>query len=157
MEIKPKFFKVPAGRLITSNLPWQRLSLDYVGPLPSRTNFKYILVIIDEFSRFPFAFPCSDIGASTVIKHLSYLFSIFGNPSSIHSDRGPQFESLELNNFLLNNGIVKTRTTPYNPQGNGQCERANGIILKTINLTLREQGKDKHEWESVLNIALNSI
>ena len=156
-EVKPRFFKPDKGTLISSIKPWQRLSVDFVGPLESVSQNKYLLVIVDEFSRFPFAIPCSDMSARTVIIELNKLFSIFGTPHAIHSDRGAQFESEELRNFLLNNNIVKTRTTPYRPQGNGQCERSNGTILKIINLALRERKLHKSNWEAVLNQALSSI
>ena len=123
----------------------------------STTNNKYLLVVIDEYSRFPFGFPCSDISAQTVIKHLAYLFCLFGTPSTIHSDRGTQFESHEMKTFLLNNGIIKSRTTPYRPQANGQCEKTNGTVLKTIKLILKERKMDKSKWENVLHEALSSI
>jgi hypothetical protein len=117
-ELKPQFFKPPAGRLITATRPWERLSMDFVGPLPTSNSLKFILVVVDEFSRYPFAFACSDITSAVVIKHLSHVFSLFGSPSSIHSDRGTQFESKELSEFLLRNRVVKSRTSPYRPQGN---------------------------------------
>ena len=156
-ELKPKFFQPGQGTLITSTRPWQRLSIDFVGPMISTTNNKYLLVVIDEYSRFPFGFPCSDISAQTVIKHLAYLFCLFGTPSTIHSDRGTQFESHEMKTFLLNNGIIKSRTTPYRPQANGQCEKTNGTVLKTIKLILKERKMDKSKWENVLHEALSSI
>ncbi|GFW63993.1 putative retrovirus-related pol polyprotein from transposon opus [Trichonephila clavipes] len=58
-------------------------------------------------------------------------------PSFIHSDRGSSFMSHELKSFLTSQGIATSRTTPYNPAGNGQVERYNGIIWKTIQLALR--------------------
>ncbi|GFW69424.1 retrovirus-related Pol polyprotein from transposon opus [Trichonephila clavipes] len=79
-----------------------------------------------QFERFPFAIPCSDISAKTVILHLKNIFSIFGMPSFIHSDRGSSFMSHELKSFLTSQGIATSRTTPYNPAGNGQVERYNG-------------------------------
>ena len=156
-ELKPRFFKPPVGQLISSTRPWERLSMDFVGPLPSSTKNRFLLVVVDEYSRYPFAFPCSQITTDVVIGHLLQLFALFGTPSSIHSDRGTQFESEKLSQFLQRNGVVKTRTTPYRPQGNGQCERTNGTIMRTINLALRSFGLDKSKWEQVLPAALSSI
>ena len=45
--------------------------------------------------------------------------------------------STELKGFLHQKGIATSRTTPYNLQGNGQVERYNGIISKTITLALK--------------------
>ena len=50
-----------------------------------------MLTVVDEFSRFPFAFPCESIDAKTVIASLNQLFAIFGLPSYVHSDRAATF------------------------------------------------------------------
>ncbi|GFV79415.1 retrovirus-related Pol polyprotein from transposon opus [Trichonephila clavipes] len=126
-ELKPRFVK-NVGTLVKATAPFEMLNLDFKGPLPSVSRNHYILTIVDEFSRFPFAIPCSDISAKTVILHLKNIFSIFGMPSFIHSDRGSSFMSHELKSFLTSQGIATSRTTPYNPAGNGQVERYNGII-----------------------------
>ena len=58
-------------------------------------------------------------------------------PQYIHSDRGTYFMSVELKSFLKNRGIWTSRTTPRNPQGNGQVERLNAILWKTISRILK--------------------
>lgn len=156
-ECKPRYYKPPPGILIQATRAWERLSVDFIGPLPSSTRNRYILTVVDEYSRYPFAFPCSDMSAEIVAKHLFELFSMFGAPGSIHSDRGTQFESKALRQFLARNGVMKTRTTPYHPEGNAQCERVNGTILRTVNLALKNEGLSKLQWESVLPRALASI
>ena len=88
-ECKPRFYKSPNFHLIKSTQPFERLNMDFKGPLPTVSRNQYILTVVDEFSRFPFAIPCKDMESSTVIKALSSIFSLFGLPSYIHSDRGP--------------------------------------------------------------------
>lgn len=156
-ECKPRFHKPPAAHLIKSTQPFERLNIDFKGPIPSSTRNQYILTIIDEYSRFPFAFACQDVTSETVKKCLIQLFSIFGLPSYIHSDRGSAFMSRDLKNFLHEKGVAPSRTTPYNPQCNGQTERYNGIIMKTIQLALRQKKLDMRQWERVLPDALHSI
>lgn len=136
-EIKPRFIKMPPQTLIKASQPFERLSIDFKGPLPSNSRNRFILTVVDEYSRFPFAYPCADVSAATVKKHLTNLFSIFGNPSFVHSDRGTAFMSDELKAFLLSRRIATSRTTAFNPQGNGQAERYNGIIWQTVSLALR--------------------
>ena len=80
--------------------------MDFKGPLPSSSKNRYILTIIDEYSRFPFAFAGPILEASTVIKCLEQLFAIFGMPNYIHSDRGQSFMTKELNDHLHNLGIA---------------------------------------------------
>ena len=47
-------------------------------------------------------------------------------------------------------GVPTSRTTRYNPRGNGQIERYNGIIWKTIVLALRVKRLSLTHWEYVL-------
>jgi hypothetical protein len=142
---------------VKATQPFERLSVDFKGPLPSITGNKYLLTIIDEFSRFPFAFACSNISASTVINCFYQLFAIFGLPSFIHSDRGTAFMSSELKSFLNDKGIATSRTTPYNPAGNGQVERLNSTLWKAITLALKSKNLQINNWESVLLDALHSV
>ena len=158
MEVKPRFHIEGSGSLIKATKPFERINVDFKGPLPtSPTGHRYLLTIVDEYSRFPFAYPCSDMSATTIIKHLTELFCLFGLPSYIHSDRGANFMSEELRTFLHSRGVATSRTTPYNPQGNGQIERYNGIIWKAITLSLRSNNLKPTQWMLVLNDALHSI
>ena len=156
-ECKPKFYKPPTVPLIKATQPFERLNLDFKGPLPSTSPHKYFLDIVDEYSRFPFVFPSKDVSSPSVIKCLSQLFSIFGLPAYVHSDRGQSFMSNELKNWLHSKGIATSRTTPYNPQGNGQVERYNGIIWRTITLALNERKLPIERWQEVLPDALHSV
>ena len=60
--------------------------------------------------------------ASTVIECLIQLFTIFGMPAFIHSDRGPSLVSQELRAYFTGKGVALSHTTAYNPAGNGQVE-----------------------------------
>jgi len=156
-RVKPQFFQKENKSLIQAMRPFDRLSIDFKGPLPSSSVNKYLLVIVDEYSRFPFAFPCKDTTADTVIKCLISLFSVFGMPGYLHSDRGTSFMSTNLKEFLLGHGISTSRTTPYHPTGNGQCEKYVGLVWKTINLALQTKKLHIQNWEAVLPDALHSI
>lgn len=155
-EVKPRFLK-SRGTLIKATAPFERINIDFKGPIPSKTRNYYILTIIDEYSRFPFAYACKDITSATVIKCLTNLFMLFGTPAYVHSDRGSSFISRELLSFLHSNGIASSHSTPYNPQGNGQVERLNGTLWKTINLALKTKNLQTRDWEEVLQEALHSI
>lgn len=154
--VKPRFFK-HQGTLIKATSAFERLNIDFKGPLPSSNRNRYLLVIIDEYSRFPFAFSCPDMSSSTVISKLKSLFCTFGIPSYIHSDRGASFMSQELRNYLNSLGISSSRTTAYNPACNGQVERYNGIVWRSIELALKSLNLDINKWESVLEDALHSV
>ena len=65
--------------------------------------------------------------------------------------------SAEIKNFLFTKGVATSHTTAYNPQGNGQVERLNGTLWKTISLALKTRGLPTTHWEIVLHDALHCI
>ena len=156
-ECKPRFYQPENTHLIKATQPFERLGVDFKGPLPSTDKNLYFLTIVDEYSRFPFVFPCSDMTTPTVISCLCQLFALFGTPAYIHSDRGASFMSRELLEFLMSKGIASSRTTSYNPQGNGQTERYNGIVWKAIIMALKSRNLPPKCWQIVLPDALHSI
>jgi len=135
-ECKPRFCKPEQSHLIKATHAFERLNIDFKGPLPSTDKNVYFLTIVDEYSRFPFVFPCQDMTTSTVVSCLCQLFSLFGMPAYIHSDRGSSFMSKELREFLISN---------------------NGSIWKAITMALGSRGLPMKLWQVVLPDALHSV
>ena len=154
-EVKPRYFKPPRGQLIKAMKPFERISMDFKGPLKGR--YPYLLILIDEYSRYPFAFPCSNLSTKTLIDCLSKLFCLFGFPSYVHSDRGTSFMSKELKAFLVSRGIASSHFTPYHRHGNGQCERTIQTVWRTIKLMLHERSLPEERWIDVLAESLHSF
>ena len=155
-ELKPQFLRPVNPPLIKATQPFERISIDFKGPLPSVTQNKYFLNVVDEYSRFPFVFPSKNMESSTIIEHLGQLFSIFGLPGYVHSDNGPSLISGEFRNWLISMGIPYSNSAGYNPKGNGQVERYNGVIWKSILLALKSKKLEPKHWETVLPAVLHS-
>ena len=153
-ELKPRFYKPPIAHIVKATEPFERISIDFKGPLPSSTKNCFILTVVDEFSRFPFAFPCASCDAKTVISCLKQLFTLFDMPGYVHSDRGPAFMSQELIAFLNSCGTACSKTSVYNAPGNGQCERYNDVVWNAIMLALKSCNLDIRNWQDVMNDAL---
>ena len=151
-DCKPK--RVP---LIKATQPFERINIDFKGPLPSNNGSKYFLNIVDEYSRFPFVFPCSDVSATTVVKCLTTLFSLFRMPTYVHSDQGASFMSHELRAFLGEKGIASSQTISYNPGENGQVERYNGVVWKVVEMSLKSKNLHVKYWQDILPDVLHSI
>ena len=62
--------------------------------------------------------------SESTINDLRYLFASFRLAEEIVSDNGPQFVSVEFQNFVKANGIKHIRSAPYHPSSNGEAERA---------------------------------
>ena len=157
-EVKPRYFKhTEPQHLIKALAPFERLNLDFKGELPSSTKNKFILTIVDEYSRYPFAFPVPDTSAEVIKRCLLTVFGVFGMPNYIHNDNGSSLISEELKLFLLKRGIATSRSTRYNPEGNGQVEKYNGVIWKAVQLALKTKKLPLSDWEYVITDALHSL
>ena len=55
-KIKPQFFKPKTVHLIKTICPFERLSLDFQGPLPSTNQNRFLITIINDYSSFPLRF-----------------------------------------------------------------------------------------------------
>jgi len=128
-EIKPRFFKPPVQTLIKTLRPWDRLSLDFNGPV--RGACPHLLVAVDEYSRFPFVSPCKNMKSSTVIACLLSLFCVFGFSSCVHNDSGSPLVrrrglTFPLAAFLL---AVPPPTTPLGTaSANGSTKPFGGLF-----------------------------
>ena len=156
-EIKPQFHRKSDGVLIKATQPMERVSIDFKGPLKSSTRNKYLLVAVDEYSRFPCTFPCPNMETSTFIKCLDSLFSLCSTAGFVHSDRGPSLMSEELRSYLLSRGIASSHSAAYSRRGNGQVERYVQTTWKLVLLSLKMHSFPTSEWERVMPEALHSM
>lgn len=135
------------GHLLASR-PNEVLAIDYTTLEPALNGVENILVMTDVFSKYTIAIPTWDQRAPTVARVLvTEWFYKFGVPARLHSDQGRNFESSLVQQLCSLYGIVKTRTTPYHPAGNGQCERFNRTLhnlLRTLPVSR------KRDWNTCL-------
>ena len=156
-EVKPQFYAKPKYSLVKATQPLERMSIDFKGPLPSCSRNVFLLVIIDEYSRFPFCFPCPNMQAQTVIKHLNELFTLCGVPGFIHSDNATTFKASAIKNFLNSKGAATIHSSIYHPEGNSQVERSIGSIWRTVKLALKARHLPINRWESVIPEVLHYL
>ncbi|KAK9719375.1 Integrase core domain [Popillia japonica] len=112
------------------NEPWERLHVDYLGPLQG----KHYLIVLDAHTKWVEVFELSTPSSNLTIKVLRTLFARFGLPKTIVSDNGRRFVSHEFKEFLELNGITQIATAPYHPASNGAAENS----VKTIKYALRK-------------------
>ena len=115
--------------------PWQKVDIDFLGPLPSGD---YILVVIDEYTRFPEVFITKSTSLKPTIANLDKLFSSYGIPEEVKSDNGPPFKSRGFKQFSRRLGFKHRRITPRHPKANGLVENFNRMIIKILKIARME-------------------
>lgn len=124
--------------------PFNRVGLDILGPFPRSTlNNRYVLVLMDYFTKWPEAIPVPNQTAETVAEALvANVFSRFGTPGEIHTDQGRNFESRLFKEVLSRLGVKRTRSTPLHPQSCGLVERFNRTLTDGIAKLVSDHQKD---------------
>lgn len=143
------------GKLRRYNVgaPFERIAFDILGPLPrSADGNRYLLVVMDYFTKWPEAYPIPDQEAPTVAEVMVQRWiSRFGVPLQIHSDQGRNFTSAVINGLCELLGIDKTQTTPLHPQSDGMVERFNRTILNNLSLMV---SRNQQDWDQKLPLFL---
>ena len=128
--------------------PLELVHMDYLSLEPSKGNIENVLVITDHFTRYALAYPSKTQTAQATARILWDNFIChYGFPEKFISDQGRNFESDLIKELCKIAGVKKLHTTPYHPQGNGQCERFNSTLCNMLG-TLSE--KEKSDWKSYL-------
>jgi len=124
----------PHGELnkISVGAPLDLVTMDILSGLPTASDgSKYILVLVDAFTKWVEAYPLPDQEDSTCMDAAyAGFFARFGLPLQLHSDQGHNFESTLVKELCALAGVHKTRTTPFHPRSDGLTERANRTIFK---------------------------
>lgn len=146
------------GRPKHCSRPFQTVSVDLVGPLPTTRKLNsYILVVTCCFSKYCLLFPIKRATAEIVTKILEdQVFLIHGIPSTVILDNGKQFVSATLKNMLEKYKVPKLHFTPkYSPHIN-TVERYNKTIMTAISTFI---STDQRVWDTLvpkIQFAVNS-
>ncbi|XP_064468552.1 uncharacterized protein LOC135379836 [Ornithodoros turicata] len=140
----------PPGKFLPPDRRFQIIHIDLVGPLPHSSGFRYILTMVDRFTRWPEAVPIIDMRAETVARALLDAWICrYGTPDQVVTDRGAQFESSLFHELCGLFGTTRTRTTAYHPCANDLVERFHRQ-MKSCFRALRHPEK----WTSALPLIL---
>nr|GEY78098.1 reverse transcriptase domain-containing protein [Tanacetum cinerariifolium] len=109
-------------------------------------NFIQICEIFDVEAK---ALPTND--ARVVVKFLKSLFSRFGIPRAIISDRGTHFYNDQFTRVMIKYGVTHRLATTYHPQTGSQVEVSNHGLKRILEKTVEENCTS---WSDKLDDAL---
>jgi exonuclease III len=121
----PRPMHVGPQRHLQVKRPWQTVGIDFVGPcLETTEGNKYIMTIVDHFSRYPMAIAVPDQRAETVMRVLmERVVAHHGVPEVVLTDQAKSFLADGVKKLCKRMGSRKIETSGYHSAGNGICER----------------------------------
>ena len=114
--------------------PFAQWDLDIIGPFPKAAgNKRYLLVGTDYFTKWVEAKPLANIRDADAKRFVwRNIVTRFGVPRTLISNNGLQFDSKAFRRYYCELGIVNRYLTPAYPQGNGQVEASNKVIVNGL-------------------------
>ena len=122
----------------------EMIGMDLVGPLPlTHDKNRYLLVIIDYWTRWAEAVPIPNKESATVAKAFmdTWVFR-YGVPRAVLTDQGKEFDSYLFKDCCELMDSWKKRTTPFHARCNGLTERLNQTIERMLSAFVQENQRD---------------
>jgi len=132
--------------------------MDFIEKLLSSSRFDTILVIVDWLTKQAIFIPAHDTITSVDLARLFILhvFSKYGIPSHVTSDRGSEFVS----NFFRSLGTALDMrlhfTSGYHPEGDGQTKRMNQTLEQYLCVYCNYQQDNWSELLPLVEFAYNN-
>ena len=139
--------------------PWSHIAIDFVTGLPESQGKSVILTIVDRFLKSAHFVPLTKLPSAKETAEIMVMniFRLHGLPLEVTSDRGPQFASAFWKAFCTLVGAKSQLSSGFHPQTNGQTERLNQELEKSLCCLLEGSPSS---WFSVLpwiEYAYNSL
>ena len=113
--------------------PFQSLSIDTIGPLPEdQFGNKYIVVAIDDLTRFAELRAVKDTSAESACEFLFDIFCRYGAFKECRSDQSTQFVNRLIEQFLARVGTEQRFSVAYDPKAMGRVERKNAEVMRHL-------------------------
>ncbi|KAJ9544926.1 hypothetical protein OSB04_024633 [Centaurea solstitialis] len=141
-----------------SKSPIDMIHMDLCGPTrtESLARKKYMLVLVDEFSRFTwleFLRAKSD-AADRIIAFIKRIQVLLGRRvKKLRSDNGTEFRNAKLQSFLEDVGISHNFSAVRTPQQNGVVERKNRTLVEAARSMIAHSGVPQSFWAEAVSTA----
>ncbi|KAJ9536426.1 LOW QUALITY PROTEIN: hypothetical protein OSB04_un000384 [Centaurea solstitialis] len=141
-----------------SKSPLSLLHMDLCGPMKfqSLAGRKYILVIVDDFSRYTWTkfLKSKDETSSLIINFIKAVQVQLNLPvQTVRTDNGTEFKNIILKTFYNTFGITQTFSAARTPEQNGVVERRNRTLVEAARSMLAESQLPQYLWAEAVNTA----
>ena len=111
--------------------------------------YKYVLSVMDIFSRYLWLRPLEKKSSQHVSRALAKIYSEHGPLDRLQNDRGKEFEG-KVRPLCKQLKIKLIKSRPYHPQSQGKVERSHRRLRKKIMYDLVSLGKKGVNWAANL-------
>uniref|UniRef100_A0A2N9HV07 RNA-directed DNA polymerase n=1 Tax=Fagus sylvatica TaxID=28930 RepID=A0A2N9HV07_FAGSY len=134
---------------MTTPWPFHTWGLDLIGPInPASGGCIWILVATEYFTKWVEAIPLRKATGAAVANFIrEHIITRFGIPYKLVTDNGTPFINKDVREMLEHYRVKHRRSTPYYPQGNGQAEATNRMLLRILSKMVFDYGND---WKAHL-------
>jgi hypothetical protein len=114
--------------------PFHTWGLDLISPIgPASGGHIWILMATEYFTKWVEAIPLRKATGAVVANFIQeHIITHFGIPYKLISDNSTPFVNKDVREVLEHYQIKHRRSTPYYPQGNGQAEATNRMLLQIL-------------------------
>ena len=111
--------------------------------------YRYVLTVIDVFSRFLWFRPLESKSSQVIASELESIYMEHGSPEIIQCDQGGEFKkALKLLCDRMNIKLIYSR--PRHPQSQGKVERCHRTLRSKMEYDLQKMGQDGVNWAKQL-------
>ena len=96
------------------------------------TTFSHVLLVVDYFTKFVYAFTTIGDNSDEVVRCLTWLFSLKGSPIAIYTDPGPHFESSKTQKFLNSFNVLWIPSPVGAKKATGMAEKCNNLLQRVM-------------------------
>jgi transposase InsO family protein len=128
--------------------------VDFLSLPETPEGYRYLILFVDSFSRWPEAFATKTQDMTVVADKLySEIVCRYGAMRRLISDMGASLRSKLVEELCKRMNIKRTYTTAFRPQTNSHCERTNSGLINLLKTHISEQS----DWPRFLPAVLGAI
>ena len=132
----PRPMRAGITEAVLAAYPNETVAIDFLGPFPvSDHGHRFILTMIDVFTRWPVAVPLKDRSSASVANAIyKHWICEKGVPLKIVSDQAREFISKGMRQLGEYMGTGMVTTSGYNPTGNSSVERFHRYLNASLSI-----------------------
>jgi hypothetical protein len=126
--------------------PFNECGVDHLTTLKKTERGNTAIVVFTCYrTKMIEAFPCPDVGMATFADiFIREIILRYGPPSTLHSDCSTSFLNSLVKEVCTIFKVNQTNTSGYRPESNGQTERGNQSLVRTLRALI---DKDHLRWD----------